>query len=332
MEIVTLGELLIDMFPMKVGQAMGEVEAFTPKPGGAPANVAVAARRLGRKSAFIGKVGEDLFGTYLKEVLDKEGVDTRGLHFDPEARTTMAIIAMPDENSAEFVFYRNPGADHRLEADELDSSLLAETKVFHFGSLSLTDEPARTATLEAVKLAKEAGALISYDLNYRPALWKNPDEALIEAEKMLPLVDVLKVNEEEVALLCGVASVSLADRDGLADATGQILGRGPTLVVVTFGSQGSYFRFAGGGGYVPGFKVDTIDAVGCGDAFTAGMLSQLVEMPDWRAELSETRLSEILTFANAVGALTSLKRGVITALPYLNEVNQFLDERNDYER
>ncbi len=271
MDIVTLGELLIDMFPMKVGQAMGEVEAFTPKPGGAPANVAVAARRLGLQSAFIGKVGQDLFGSYFKEVLDEEGVETRGLRFDPEARTTMAIIAMPDENSAEFVFYRNPGADHRLRVDELEISLLTGTKVFHFGSLSLTDEPARSATIAAAKLSKDAGAMISFDLNYRPALWKDPDEALIQAEKMLPLVDVLKVNEDEVALLCGLEKVSAEDLDGLAEATAKILEKGPALVVVTLGSKGSYFRFAGGGGYVPGFKVETIDAIGCGDAFTAGI-------------------------------------------------------------
>ncbi|MFN2144618.1 MAG: carbohydrate kinase family protein [Anaerolineales bacterium] len=327
MDIVTLGELLIDMFPMKVGQAMGQVEAFIPKPGGAPANVAVAARRLGRQSAFIGKVGEDLFGSYLKEVLDQEGVDTRGLRFDPEARTTMAIIAMPDENSAEFVFYRNPGADHRLEVDELDTSLLSEAKAFHFGSLSLTHEPARSATIAAAKLARDAGAVISYDLNYRPALWTDPDEALRQAQKMLSLVDVLKVNEEEVALLCGLDVVCADDLNVLAEATGQILEKGPTLVVVTLGSQGSYFRFSGGGGYVPGFKVETIDAIGCGDAFTAGLLSRLVQMADWREVLTKPQLREVLNFANAVGALTSLKRGVITALPYLDEVNQFLDER-----
>jgi len=331
MEIVTLGEVLIDMFPMKIGQAMGEVEAFTPKPGGAPANVAVAARRLGRQSAFIGKVGEDLFGSYLKDVLDKEGVDTRGLRFDQEARTTMAIIAMPDENSAEFVFYRNPGADFRLTTEELDTNLLLKTKIFHFGSLSLTHEPARGATIAALQMVKQHGGMVSFDMNYRPALWQSPEEALVQSEKMLPLVDVLKVNEGEVALLCGLETVSPEDLDTLYAASGQLLAKGPVLVVVTLGSQGSYFRFSGGGGYVPGFKVDTVDAIGCGDAFTAGLLSKIVQMDDWKEALSESYLTEVLTFANAVGALTSLKRGTITALPYLDEVNHFLDERTNHE-
>jgi fructokinase len=239
----------------------------------------------------------------------------------------MAIIAMPDKNSAEFIFYRNPGADHRLEEAELDTGLLTETRVFHFGSLSLTDEPARSATMAAVKMAKNAGALISYDLNFRPALWQEPDEALVQAERMLPLVDVLKVNEDEVALLCGLETIRDDDLDSLEEAAGQNLEKVPTLVVVTLGRAGSYFRFAGGGGYVPGFKVDTIDAIGCGDAFTAGLLSQLVQLADWREALAEPQMRKVLTFANAVGALTSLKRGAITALPYLDEVNQFLDER-----
>ncbi len=328
MEIVTLGELLIDMFPMKVGQAMGEVEAFIPKPGGAPANVAVAARRLGRETAFIGKVGQDLFGDYLKKVLEKEGVATRGMRFDPEARTTMAIIAMPDENSAEFVFYRNPGADQRLAAEELDLDLIEQAKAFHFGSLSLTDEPARSATIAAAKAAGKAGAIVSYDLNYRPALWKDTSEALTQAQNILPLVDVLKVNEGEVALLCGMESVILEDLEGMGDSAACLLGDGPRLVVVTLGKDGSYFVSRDARGFVRPFRVDTIDAVGAGDAFTAGLLSKLVRMPDWKSSLDAETLTGILTFANAVGALTSTKRGVITALPYLSEVENFLSERN----
>lgn len=328
MDIVTLGELLIDMFPQTVGQAMGEVDAFIPKPGGAPANVAVAASRLGCESAFIGKVGDDLFGTYLKDVLDKEQVDTRGICFDQEARTTMALIAMPDENSAEFVFYRNPGADQRLEVSDLPEDLLKNTKVFHFNSVSQTDEPSRSATIAAAKIAREAGALISYDLNFRPALWKDPDDALVQVENTLELVDVLKVNEIELALLCGLDQVSASNLDEMAQAARSVLGRGPVLVVVTLGKEGSYFQAEEAGGYVPAFKVDSIDAVGCGDAFTAGMLSKLISMPDWQSQLTESDLRDIFTFANAVGALTSLKRGVITALPYISEVEEFLAINN----
>jgi fructokinase len=173
MDIVCLGEVLVDMFPAEVGRRLVEVSAFRPKPGGAPANVAVAAARLGARSAFIGKVGNEAFGHHLADVLRQEGVEVRGMRYDQEARTGMAFIAMPDENTAEFVFYRNPGADMRLRADELDRRLLQETRAFHFGSLSLGQEPSRGATLEAAKIARGAGALISFDVNYRPTLWSS---------------------------------------------------------------------------------------------------------------------------------------------------------------
>jgi fructokinase len=327
MDIVTLGELLIDMFPEKIGPRMGEVEAFLPKPGGAPANAAVAAKRLGAESAFVGKVGEDLFGHYLKDVLAKEGVDTRGLRFDPEARTTMAIIAMPTKNSAEFVFYRNPGADHRLQPDELDVELLQSTRALHFGSLSLTDEPARSATYRAAQIARQAGALVSYDVNYRPSLWKDNAQALEQAEKMVREVDLVKVNEVEAALLSGIEKLDPADHAEIEAAAKSLLRKGPKLVVVTLGSEGSYFQIAEGGECVPPFRVDTIDAIGCGDAFVAGLLSKLVRGKDWQENLTMERLPEILRFANAVGALTSLKRGAIPALPHIDEVEKFLSER-----
>ena len=155
MDIVCLGEVLVDMFPAELGRRLVEVSAFRPKPGGAPANVAVAAVRLGARSAFIGKVGDEAFGHHLADVLRQEGVEVRGMRFDAEARTGMAFIAMPDENTSEFVFYRNPGADMRLRADELDRELLQATRAFHFGSLSLGQEPSRSATLEAVKIARQ---------------------------------------------------------------------------------------------------------------------------------------------------------------------------------
>jgi sugar/nucleoside kinase (ribokinase family) len=166
-------------------------------------------------------------------------------------------------------------------------------------------------------------------MNYRPALWKDPNQALAQAEDMLSRVEMIKVNEEEAALLCGLDSVSAASVEGLERAAQLILSRGPELVVITLGRHGSYFQIKDGGAYIPPFVVDTIDAIGCGDAFTAGLLSQLVLLKDWRTEISVAGLRENLKFANAVGALTSTRRGVITALPYLDEVNQFLLKRND---
>ena len=210
MDLICLGELLIDMFPAELGRSHAEVSAFRPVPGGAPANAAVAARRLGAEAAFIGKVGDDPFGHYLVDVLAREGVETRGMRLDPEARTTMNLMAQPDANHYDCLFYRNPGADTRLRPDELDVELLRTTRAFHFGSLSLTDEPARSATIEAVKIAKAAGALISYDVNYRPTLWKSPEEAAAQARAMIRYADLVKVNEAELALLAGEGDPSTA--------------------------------------------------------------------------------------------------------------------------
>ena len=321
--VVTLGELLIDMFPAEQGVGLTEVSAFHPKPGGAPANVAVAIERLGKHSAFIGKVGDDAFGHYLIDVLKAEGVETRGIRLDGEARTTMAFIAMPDANHAEFVFYRNPGADHRLQATELDHALSREATAFHFGSLSLNREPARTATLAAVQAAREGDTLVSFDVNYRPALWDEPAEAIRLTREVLPQVDLVKVNEDEAALLGGV-EVKPEDTSSMEQAAKSLLAMGPSIVVMTFGPAGSFYLTAEGSGYVPGFSVNTIDAIGCGDAFVAGLLTHLLDGGEWRSRLGVDDMAATLRFANAVGALTSTRRGVIPALPHIQEVKTFL--------
>ncbi len=318
MDIVCLGELLVDMFPAELGRRLVEVSAFRPKPGGAPANVAVAAARLGAKSAFIGKVGDEAFGHHLADILRQEGVDVRGMRFDREARTGMAFIAMPDENTAEFVFYRNPGADMRLRADELDRGLLQETRTFHFGSLSLGQEPSRSATMQALKLARQAGAVISFDVNYRPTLWASPEQAYDQVMATIPHVDLLKVNEVELALLAGSEDLDAASK--------VLLEMGPDLCVVTLGPDGSFFQVAGGGEHIPAFRVQAVDAVGCGDAFVAGLLYQLVVEAEWRAQLAPKRMREILRYANAVGALTATKQGVIPALPTADQVHEFLSQ------
>jgi fructokinase len=317
MDIVCLGELLVDMFPAEYGRRLAEVSAFLPKPGGAPANAAVAAARLGARSAFIGKVGDDAFGHHLVDVMRANGVDTRGIRFDREARTTLAFIAKPDANTQEFVFYRNPGADTRLRPDELDRELLQGTRVLHFGSLSLGAEPIRSATWEALKLARQGGALISFDVNYRPSLWESPQQALDQVRSMIPHVDLVKVNEIELELLTG-SQESAASR--------RLLELGPRLVVVTLGPLGSYFATLEGGEHVPPFQVEAVDATGCGDAFIAGLLWQLIAGGDWRAQLTSERLRYILRYANAVGALTATKVGVIPALPNAAQVEEFLSQ------
>jgi sugar/nucleoside kinase (ribokinase family) len=316
MEIVTLGEMLIDMFPSQIGLNLVKVPAFHPKPGGAPANVAVAAARLGKKSAFIGKVGSDAFGHFLVDTLAQEGVETRGMRLDHEARTTMAFIALPDEHTAEFLFYRNPGADMLLRIDELDRDLLQQTHAFHFGSISLISEPGRSATIEAARIARDSGSLISLDVNYRPSLWFAADDPAAVIKEIIPKVDLVKVNEAEL--------LYLTDNEDLVTGSRILLESGPDLCVVTLGADGSYFNTLAGDGRIPPFLVNTVDSVGCGDAFTAGLLSQLVTAANWRDQLTPARLSEILRYANAVGALTAQKQGVIPALPTAVEVEKFL--------
>lgn len=318
MDILSFGELLIDMFPAEVGRMMTEVTAFRPKPGGAPANVAVAASRLGARSGFIGKVGDDTFGHFLEGVLQDERVDTRGLRFDTQARTTLVFIAMPDVNTAEFVFYRNPGADMLLHPDELDPSILSETRCLHFGSLSLIDEPIRSTIMHAIEVAKSAGALISFDVNYRPPLWGSPQAAYQRVMGVLPLVDLVKVNEFELSLLAG--------DDAFDSAPRSLLKHGPKLCVVTLGPGGSFYQTLESGEFVPGFKVKTVDATGCGDAFIAGLLFRIVKTGKQLEDLSPIQLKEALTYANAVGALTALTQGVIPALPYANQVEDFLKQ------
>jgi fructokinase len=321
-EVVCLGELLVDMFPAELGKKLAEVSAFRPKPGGAPANVAVALARLGVHSAFVGKVGDDAFGHHLVNTMNQEGVETRGMRYDAQARTTMAFIANPDPHTAEFLFYRNPGADTRLRIDDLDQDLLQEAKVLHFGSLSLAEEPIRSATLEAVRTVRKAGGLISFDVNFRPTLWPAPEAAYDQVMAMLPLVDLLKVNEVELQLLTGQEDPEAGSQ--------KLLQEGPDACVMTTGARGSFFHVEDGFGFVPAFQVETVDATGCGDAFIAGLLSRLISTGVWRDFLQPDLMRKNLTYANAVGALTAQTQGVIPALPTAEALATFLSQKPEW--
>jgi len=316
MDIVCLGELLVDFFPLQIGKALTDVSSFRPVPGGAPANVAVAVAHLGCKSAFIGKVGDDEFGHWLEKILRYEGVETGCLRFDPIVRTTLNFISQPDANSYTCLFYRNPGADTCLRPDELDRQILSEAHAFHFGLLSLTDEPSRSATREAINIARSGGSLISFDVNYRPTLWNSPEEARETALEFAREVDLLKVNEIELRLLTGSNQLSSAI---------YLVDQGPELCLVTLGPQGCFYQTKFAGRLVPAYQVDTVDATGCGDAFIAGILSKLVTLKNWKAVLHSTRLEEFVRYANAVGAITALTQGVIPALPNADQVDRFLN-------
>ena len=314
-DIVCLGEILIDMFPAEIGRPLAAVSAFYPVPGGAPANVAIAAARLGAQSAFIGKVGDDPFGRFLSETLVRQGVQTQGMRFDAEARTGLNFHAQVDGDTATHLFYR--GADTRLRPDELDRTLLQETRVFNFGTLSLMQQPARSATLEALNIARAAGALIAFDVNYRPSLWTDPLAARELIEATLPSVDVLKINADELLLI--------TESTDLAEETAHLLATGLQLCVVTLGPRGSFYCCASGSGLVPGFPIKAVDATGSGDAFTATLLVQLVTgQESWRAQLEPARLQAIVRRANAAGAFTALQQGVLSALPDTKSLDSFL--------
>jgi fructokinase len=325
-DMICLGEVLIDMFPAEVGRSLTEVSSFRPVPGGAPANVAVAGAHLGLQTAFIGKVGDDTFGRHLAAVLKNHHVDTQGMRFDKTARTGLAFIALPDVNNYEILFYRNPGADMRLEASELDFKLLQNTKSLHFGSLSLAQEPSSTATMQAIEFVKKAGGLISFDVNYRPSLWESPHQFRECITPAISKAHVLKINEIELEVLTGATEANMGS------ACKDLLKKGPELVVVTLGPEGCYIRNQNGDVRLKGFSVSAIDATGCGDAFIAGLLSKLVAEEKHCDSLAIDDLKLFGRYANAVGALTAQSKGVMPALPFKEQVDAFMQKSTEKQQ
>lgn len=313
-DVITLGELLIDFVPTISGVTLVEAPAFKKAPGGAPANVAAGLAKLGVSCAFLGKVGDDAFGQFLKGTLDEVGVDTSGLVFSHEARTALAFVSLRADGEREFMFYRHPSADMLYTPGEVATDLIASAKIFHFGSISLITEPSRSATLAAIDAAHANGLLVSYDPNLRLALWPDAHAAREGMLSVWELADLIKVSDEELAFLTG-----FADIDAAVD---QLWHDRLQLMVVTLGRGGSRYYTTECRGAVPGFRVDSVDTTGAGDGFVAGLLFGLLNHPDdWQ---DEAQLRGICRLANAVGALTTTQRGAIPALPTLQQVQQFL--------
>ncbi|MBR5342808.1 MAG: carbohydrate kinase [Oscillospiraceae bacterium] len=311
-DICAVGEILIDL--TQSGLTEQGIPRFDANPGGAPANLAVAASRLGAKTAFVGRIGSDGFGDYLRRVLRDNGVDASGLSVDPALRTTLAVVSLDERGERSFSFYRDPSADVNLSAAELPAELLRSCRVLHFGSVSLTAEPARSATLEAVRQAKEAGALISYDPNYRASLWPDETAAVEQMLAPLPLVDILKVSDEELPLLTGT--------DDPLRGSSLLAERGIGLVFVTLGADGAFFRAGALTGRVPGVPVKVGDTNGAGDTFLGAALSRLVRLEDPLSAGAEA-LQDILGYANRAAALTASRRGAIPAMPTQEELLRF---------
>lgn len=307
-DVVSLGEILIDFTPSGVNEQ--GIALFARNPGGAPANVLAMNSKLGGSSAFLGKVGKDAFGAYLRKTLENSGIDTSGLVEDNEIPTTLAFVQLDESGDRSFTFYRKPGADMRLTTAEIRTELIDKCRVFHYGSVSLTDEPCRSAAFEAAAYAKEKGKLISFDPNYRPALWDSENAAREQISRGISSADILKVSEEEMYLITGESNLEAGSK--------KLIDMGPALVLVSLGAKGAYYRNEACSGILPTYDVKTIDTTGAGDAFVGAMLWQLKDITP--EEIRHMDPTEEVDFANAAGSLTTTRGGAIPALPTLKEI------------
>lgn len=314
-DLVSMGELLVDF--TESGYSQNNMRLFEQNPGGAVANVLCASARLGLKTAFLGKVGNDSHGRFLADALDDEGVDTSGLVFTDDVFTTLAFVSLLKNGEREFSFARKPGADTCIRVSELKTEILTSCKVFHVGSLSMTDEPAREATLHAVLAAKQAGAYISYDPNYRASLWKSEIEARKQMRSLLPYADFIKLSEEEADLLTGYTEPE--------KALDVLLENDADIAVVTLGAKGAILGIDGVRTLIPAFPTERLtDTTGAGDAFWGAFLYRIIR-EDKVTNQKASILTEYIRFANAAAALCIGKRGGIPAMPYLYQINEFID-------
>ena len=315
-----IGELLIDFVSTTVDVTLAEAPGFAKAAGGATANVAVGLAKLGVDSGFIGKIGDEPFGDFLRETLEQNCVDTSQLISEADRRTTLAFVATRSDGAKDILFYRNPGADILLRPDEIDEAYVQSADVFHYGSCSLSHQPVRDATLRAIQYAKDAGAFMSYDPNLRLMMWDAPEDAKHWIWKVIPYANVVKAAEEEWEFI--------TDTPELENGSERILEAGVELVIVTLGEHGCYYNNGSHQGYVDGFKVEVVDPLGAGDGFVAAMLTQIMRSAGGvkkLLELDDNQLQRIMKYANAAGALTTQKIGVIPALPIPSEIETFLN-------
>ncbi len=314
-DVVALGELLIDFTSCGLsGQGNPVLEA---NPGGAPCNVLAMLKKLGRSCAFLGKVGADSFGDQLEAAVTEAGIDTRGLRRDAEIPTTLAVVHTRPDGDRSFSFYRKPGADVRLRPEELDEDLLRSCRIFHFGSLSLTDEPVRSATHRALEIARQAGALITYDPNLRPPLWRSEEAAKEQIEWGMARCDAVKISDNEVEFLTGTADFD--------EGAAILRARFPNLklLCLTAGPGGSYAYYKGTKLWRDGCHLGgTIETTGAGDTFCACMLNFLLDHdPD---ALTEEGLGDMLRFANAAAYLVTTKKGALRVMPDRAQIEEVL--------
>ena len=314
-DVAALGELLVDM--TQNGESAQGNPLFEANPGGAPANVLAMLQKLGKRCAFLGKVGQDSFGDMLERTLRDAGIDVSGLRRDPEVPTTLALVHSLPGGDRDFSFYRKPGADVLLRPEELERDVLRACRVFHFGTLSLTDEPCRSATAEAVDAAEAAGVLLSFDPNLREPLWPSPENAREQIAWGLARCGVCKIADNELRFMTGQTDF---DRGAAA-----LRSRYPSirLLCVTAGAGGSYAYYGAQRVFEPACALGgVVDTTGAGDTFCACMLNYVLD--HGLAALSDAQLSEMLRFANAAAYLVTTKKGAIRSMPERSDVERIM--------
>ena len=313
-DVVALGEVLID-FTQNGKSAQGN-GLFEANPGGAPGNVLAMLNNLGKKTSFIGKVGNDQFGLMLKSTLEELGIGTENLMLDDEVHTTLALVHTFEDGDRDFSFYRNPGADMMLRADEVQEDLIKATRIFHFGTLSMTHEGVREATKKALDVAKNAGVMISFDPNLREPLWKSLDEAKEQALYGLQYADILKISDNEVQWLTGEEDYT----EGVKKIREM---KDIPLILVSMGKEGSRAYYKDMIVEVkPFLQENTIETTGAGDTFCANVLNYVLE--NGLEDLTAEGLEEMLTFANAAASIITTKKGALRVMPTKEDVENFL--------
>lgn len=316
-DVVALGELLIDFTQHGLSEQGNSL--FEANPGGAPCNVLAMLNRLGKKTSFIGKVGNDQFGLMLKSTLEELGIGTENLLLDDQVHTTLALVHTLAGGDRDFSFYRNPGADMMLRADEVDTALIADTKIFHFGTLSMTHEGIREATKKALKVAKESGCLISFDPNLREPLWDSLENAKEQVLYGLQYADILKISDNEIQWFTGEEDFT----EGVKKLR-QI--RDIPLILVSMGKDGSRAYY--GDSIVdvaPFLRSDTVETTGAGDTFCANVLNYVLE--HGLEGLTEENLKEMLTFANAAASIITTRKGALRVMPEIAEIQALVATR-----
>ncbi len=312
-DVIAMGELLID-FTMS-GQSEQGNDLFEACPGGAPCNVLALLNKMGKKTAFLGKVGMDQFGKLLRATLEDVGIDTSHLLADDQVNTTLAFVHTFPDGDREFSFYRNPGADMMLTAEEVDEVFLSKTRLFHFGTLSMTHEGVRAATKKALQAAKDKGLLISFDPNLRPPLWSSLELAKEQMEYGFQFCDILKISDNEIQFVSGKEDYDEGIR--CLQEKYQI-----PLILLTMGKDGSRAYYKGMRVERGGFKCKTIETTGAGDTFCGSSLNYILEH-DFE-NLTEEQLGEMLTFANAAAAIVTTRKGAIRSMPEKEEVEKLI--------